>query len=186
MNVFSKIYENVEQGDYFYHGSNAKIKKFELQYDQIQKTLQYGLGIYFTNKMEDASSYGKYLYTVEANLNPSRALPNNGRPKKSDLLDMIRYAKLLDREEYDISISNMDEDENVAIKEYVGNYLVNNPIESYTILSSDFYRKHPVEFCESLVSLGYDYFLTQRQAFSAKHLVVYNPKIINIVDGDYY
>lgn len=53
-----------------YHGSNSNFKQLRISKSlvNIESTLtNEGLGIYFSTNKEIASSYGKYLYTIDIN-----------------------------------------------------------------------------------------------------------------------
>lgn len=53
-----------------YHGSNSNFKKLRISKSLVKHTsteLNEGLGIYFSTNREVASSYGKYIYTLEIN-----------------------------------------------------------------------------------------------------------------------
>jgi len=170
----------------WYHGSSHKIEKFSTDFVG-EGTDQDGPGIYFSNNEEDASTYSKkeegsskFLYVVE--LNFKKLVPITGRVNTKELEQMIYWSKNNGDEQYETNWSNWDEDEEKAIKEAIKSYSSETPHEAFQSIAYDWYKDFPQDFCSSMRSLEYDGVIVKRQFMNVKHAIVYNPKIIRIIE----
>lgn len=165
----------------WYHGSSHKIEKFST--DFVGKgTDQDGPGIYFSNNAEDAMTYAKktegksgFLYEVE--LNFKKLVPLTGKVNTKELEQMIYWSKNNGEEQYEANWMNWDEDEKIKA------YSSETPHEAFQSIAADWYKDYPQDFCSSMTSLGYDGVIVKRQFMNVKHLIVYNPKIIRIIES---
>ncbi len=167
----------------WYHGSPNPITKFSDDFVG-QGTDQEGPGIYFTSNLEDAYSYAKkdngngVVYVV--NLNFKKLVPLKGKPKIKELTQLIDWAPNLEDK-----LMDWDENPNIAKKKALNAIYRSgerNPHQAFQSVYYDFYRNDPIEFVRNLVILEYDGLVVPRQFMNTKHAVVYNPKIIKLVD----
>jgi hypothetical protein len=141
-------------------------------------TDQEGPGIYFTNNYEDAWGYAKRKRVISARLNFNKIVPLKGRIPVEQIKKLITWTDDLDEK-----LSNWDEDKRKAMQMAVrGSTLQDGPFEAFKQVWYDFYRYNPVEYVRNMVLLGYDGTIVQRQFMNVKHAIVYNIKIIEIIN----
>lgn len=163
----------------FYHGSKHKVDKLSDEYVGGEKaTDQEGPGIYFTTSKENASMYGKYIYTVE--LNPKKIL---GKKKSTSVskFDLIKLIKM--KEDWEMNAQDWSENPEVGARKAAEAAIEYNDTDKDVFLQIwiDFYRYNGREYVRNMAKLGYDgVFIPKEDGIN--HVVVYNPSIINIVD----
>ena len=176
----SLLPEAINGGEYHvFHGSPTKITKFIDDFVGGQEANdQEGPGIYFTTSEEEANRYGKNVYSVT--LTPRLLfdqIPPNPRKLVSILTKLVKMAK-----DWKMSAQDYDENPNIGLNEFVKSTLQYNDNEKDCLLQVwiDFYRYKPVEFVRNCVSLGIDGIIVNKDYQDIKHIIVYNPSIINV------
>ncbi len=175
--VNNKRFYITKNKSFLYHGSKVLFKEFSDEFIGVKDANdEDGAGIYLTNNIEEAKMYGKYLYYLK--LTSNKKVPMTG---EVDLDVAIEFIKKSPR--YELSMSNYDENIDVALKNFMG-YIehdrLTNPYEFFQKVWYDVYRYEEIAWARNMVDIGYDYAVVKKRESS--HIVVYNPKIINIID----
>lgn len=210
MENFKSLIEAINAKDItWYHGSSRRNKDFVRAIEYVGRGAdQEGPGIYFSSNDEDAASYankhgagGGVLYTVKLNFN--KMLPLKGKVKKSDVIKMVEMAKEDNLESFNTYLSNWGYDEsdpttyktayNEAINSMIhsgvrkldvtSNVESDSPVEVFKNVWWEFYKHNPTLFCKNMASLGYDGFIVPKSFMGVKHAIVFNPKIIKVIDS---
>jgi len=94
-------------------------------------------------------------------------------------------AKNVDKDYYELNLSNYDENPSVAFKQVVDNILDEydeNPFSAaFQSVWWEFYKKYPKEFCENMGKIGYDGVLIERRN-GVKHAIIYNLDKIKVLE----
>lgn len=165
-----------------YHGSPTEIKKFTDDFVG-EGVDQEGPGIYFTTNEEDAAGYARKsegngkIYHVRLEMN--KLIPTKGKVKESEINSMIEWApnyeeKLMDWGHEDLQ-SNLR-----AFKDSLKRQAT--PKDVFLSLWYDLYRYTPIDYVRNMVLLGYDGLIVQKEFMNVKHIIVYNPKVIKLLD----
>jgi len=175
-----------EKIDTWYHGSEKEIRNWSTEFTG-QGDDALGAGIYFTSVLEDAEGYTRkdssstsvHGVVHVVSLNTTRWLSMTKKPTKAEVEKFIKWA-----EDYEITLSNWNEDLDEALKECVSDYLKYNKtaFECFQSIEADFYRGDGKGYCSSLVALDYDGVMVKKGFLNAYHAVVWNPKIIKVQD----
>ena len=172
--------EAIKGGEYYvFHGSETKITKFMDDFvGGKEANDQEGPGIYFTTSEEEANRYGKNLYSVT--LTPRLLLdqiPPDSRKLTPILTKLVKMAK-----DWKMSAQDYDENPIIGLNEFIKSTLQYNDNEKDCLLQVwiDFYRYNPVEYVRNCVSLGIDGIIVNKDYQDIKHIIVYNPSIINL------
>jgi hypothetical protein len=184
-NKLQQAYMNMQEEKLpteWYHGSPTPIQKFSDDFVG-QGVDQEGPGIYFTSNEEDAYGYARksengtgVVYVV--GLDFKKIVPLKGRANKKDIMQLIDWAPNLET-----LLTNYDDNPTKAKAIAFGHCMrQDNPHQSFQQVWYDFYRHEPVDFVRNMVTLGYDGVVVPRQFMNTKHAVVYNPKIIRLID----
>lgn len=85
-------------------------------------------------------------------------------------------------EDWEMKAQDYDEDPMVGLNKFIISCLHYNDNEKDCILQVwiDFYRYSPVDYVRNCVSLGIDGIIVNKDYEDTKHIIVYNPSIINI------
>jgi len=176
----SLLPESIDGGEYHvFHGSPTKITRFVDEFVGGKEAYdQEGPGIYFTTSEDEAHGYGDNIYSVS--LSPRLLFdetPTN--PKKLRPL-ITKLAKMAP--DWEESAQNYDENPSRGLNDFVESTLQYNDNEKDCLLQVwiDFYRNDTVDYVRNCVSLGIDGIIVQKEYKNAKHIIVYNPSIINI------
>lgn len=168
------IIKEAETKEWF-HGSPIKISNFNLN-RAGNGTDQEGAGIYLTSDKEDALMYGKHIHKVI--LKSTKKLSTTSKPKKVDLIKLIKqapnYLETLENWGYD----NENENLNECLKGYL-DYSDTN-FNAIKTIEADFYRGAGKEYCIALSKIGYDYTIIDIKYNKILHAIVWNPKILEI------
>lgn len=123
----------------WYHGSPQPIKRWTVSLTG-KGTDQDGAGIYFTTDEEDAEIYGK---VQKVKLNFKKQLSNKIKPKKAELIKLIKLAP-----DYKETLTDFAEDPNEALSEAIENYLdySSTHLEAVQAIEGDFYRRNGEAF----------------------------------------
>jgi len=165
----------------WYHGSTIPISRFTDDFvgQGIDKE---GPGIYFTDNEEDAYGYSKkddggVVYRVY--LNFKKIIQSKGKANRKDIIKLILWADNAKEK-----LRNYDENLKVAITQALYGIFEYNklPKDQFLQVAIDFYRYEPQEFVKNMVTLGYDGLLVKQTFMNTTHAVVYNPKIIKVID----
>lgn len=158
-----------------YHGSDSTdIESFTIGADG-SNTDQEGPGIYFTNNLSDALSYGSCVYEVE--LTPSKLLTASQKAIRSDVEFMVQTAP--DVQDH---LANWDENPKVAKRMAISAMLdTDNAIETYQSVWYDFYQNHPLEFIKKMPLLRIDGIKIEK-IDNVIHYIIYNPACIRILN----
>jgi hypothetical protein len=180
--TFKAFYEKLEEPVKWYHGTSTKIERFSDEFVG-NGVDQNGPGIYFSNNLEDAASYSKktgnsgFLYEVE--LNFKKLVPQKGSAKKSEVDSMIRWAEDYETKLMDWGSEELKTNYNLFIKSLKNE---ENPLEVFQSIWYNLYRYQPIDFVRNMVTLGYDGFIVKRGFMNVSHAIVYNPKIIRVIE----
>lgn len=174
--------ESIDGGEYYvFHGSPTKITKFMDDFvgGKEANDLE-GPGIYFTTSKEEAGRYGENIYSVK--LTP-RVLFDQVPINKNKLRPYIKKLAMM-AEDWEGSAQNWDENPIRGMQEFVEGCMNFNDNEKDCILQVwiDFYRYNPVEFVRNCVSLGIDGIIVNKDYENIKHIIVYNPSIIHLIN----
>lgn len=162
-----------------FHGSPTQITKFMDDFvGGKDANDQEGPGIYFTTSEEEANRYGENVYSVT--LTPRLLLdqiPPNPRKLIPILTKLVKMAK-----DWKMYAQDYDENPNIGLNEFIKSTLQYNDNEKDCILQVwiEFYRYNPVEYVRNCVSLGIDGIIVDKDYEGIKHMIVYNPSIINV------
>lgn len=171
--------ESTTGGDYnVFHGSPKKIINFSDEFvGGKEATDQEGPGIYFTTSQTEATRYGENIYNVV--LKPN-LLFDQVRINKAKLRPYIKKLVMM-AEDWEVSAQNWDENPIIGLNEFIEGCLRYNDNEKDCILQVwvDFYRYNPVEYVRNCVNLGIDGIIVNKDYDNIKHIIVYNPLIIN-------
>lgn len=130
-----------------------------------------GPGLYFTSSLEDAQSYGPYLYVAE--LKPSFKLLPARKPSQTFLFALYNEASDEDRETF---LSNWaTTNPRTALAPYLHQ---NSMHDAAATLYHDLFQYSPKRYVNAMVAAGYDGVIVPRK--TVKHLVVWNPRRLDI------
>lgn len=181
-----KIFETIvdeaieNQGFIVYHGSPTEIKKFSDEFVGGKgATDQEGPGIYFTTSYDEAVGYadGGYVYT--ARLSPTLLYDESEEKAIPEEL-LLKLAMMAP--DWETHASNFSEDPESGAHEMVNNAYQYNDNEKDVLLQVwiEFYRDSTVAFVRNCVKLGIDGIIVNRD--NVKHIIIYNPSIIEVKD----
>lgn len=176
----SLLPESIKNGEYHvFHGSKTKITKFVDEFVGGKEAIdQEGPGIYFTTSEDEAYGYGENIYSVT--LTPRLLFdetPTNTKKLRPLITKLAKMAP-----DWEESAQNYDEDPSRGLIDFVESTLNYNDNEKDCLLQVwiDFYRNNTVDYVRNCVKLGIDGIIVQKEYKNAKHVIVYNPSIINV------
>ncbi len=176
----SLLPESIKNGVYHvFHGSKTKITKFVDEFVGGKEAIdQEGPGIYFTTSEDEAYGYGENIYSVT--LTPRLLFdetPTNTKKLRPLITKLAKMAP-----DWEESAQNYDENPSRGLVDFVESTLNYNDNEKDCLLQVwiDFYRNNTVDYVRNCVKLGIDGIIVQKEYKNAKHVIVYNPSIINV------
>jgi len=172
-----------------YTGRTVKSTEFDYNYVGLENAIdQEGPGFYFSTSINTAFGYaGNDGIVIIADVDTTKFLTKKNKPKLSDIKKLILAAPDLED-----TLTNFAEDYNKALKIAIQSYIeyYDSALDSYQTIWHDFYRYEPVKYLEQLIKLGYNgHFgeLFEKSNFveESQHVVVYNNKVIKVLDVKY-
>jgi len=145
---------------------------------------QEGPGIYMTTNEEDAAGYARKsegdgrIYKVIVHL--KKPIPSKGRVKEAEIDSLIDWCEGYEDKLTDWGHENL-QDNIKAFKQSLRRQP--NPKEVFLSIWYDLYRHNPINYVRNMVLLGYDGLIVQKEFMNTKHIIVYNPKCIEVVDS---
>lgn len=167
----NEIYEIIAS-NVWYHGRKVHATEFNLDKTGNGND-ESGPGFYFSSDLKDAASYAyPNGIVIKAELNLRKLTPE--KPNKLDIHTLIRAAPNLAD-----TLTNWDENPNKAFKQAFDVIMkVDDPYQQVWI---DFYKHYPAEYLKNMMQLGYDGH-ESKMPKSVRHMVVYNPKAIKMLE----
>ncbi len=153
----------------WYHGTETGVLYGSIAKDDI---IQEGPGWYFTNSMKDAMIYGDNILVCK--INYKNLVPNRVN------LSIIRKL-ILSSPDYEARLRDFDEEPakaiQMALQSYAGQQKAS---QAYQAICGDFYGNKYKQYL-SVLSKFFDADMVKRDS-ETRHLIVYNPEIIEVVD----
>jgi len=181
-----KIFETVinelsEVGFLAYHGSENKFDKFTDEFVGGDNAVdQEGPGIYFTTSYDESTYYGKNIYTVKLHGNFLDDENSSDSVDKNQMEKLIRMG-----EDWEMNAQNWAEDPEYGLQISIKDFIKYNQNEKDVFLQIwiEYYRYDTVNFVRNMTKLGYDgIVVTPNGGTKRKHIIVYNPNIINFIE----
>jgi len=171
-----------------YTGRTVKSTDFDYKYVGLEKAIdKEGPGFYFTTSIDTAFGYaGNDGIVIIADVDTKKFLTIKNKPKLSDIKKLILAAPDLED-----TLTNFAENYHQALKIAIESYLdYDSALDSYQTIWHDFYRYEPVKYLEQLIKLGYnghfgEKFEKAQFVDESQHIVVYNNKVIKVIDVKY-
>lgn len=186
---------NKSTPDKLYHGSNVKFNKFDLnKIGSNVGTSGAGAGLYFSSSIEEAITYGKYIYVVDfESLNLKKTLSNFKRTLNKNqiitILDQILNETKGDENYYqnydEYTYQNYKNKTNIKLKNDISNEIFESLINSTdTEIISSFINSGSIRIptlLNVLNKMGYNYTMDQYDDNlfkNSQHYILYfEPKI---------
>lgn len=162
-----------------YHGTNNHIENFTDEFVGAEEaTDQEGPGIYFTSDRDDASGYGKFLYSVILRPNKLVNEISSDNVNPEELGELIKTLP-----EWEMQAQNWDENPESGLLMAIDDFIEYNETEKdvFQQVWIDFFRYNPALFVKGMVKLGYDGQIIEKEN-GRRHVIVYNPDIIEITN----
>jgi hypothetical protein len=140
-----------------------------------------GPGTYFTDNKDDASHYGKFLYTVR--LTPNKILSDRNKRGISPGL-ILKLIKM--KPDWEMNAYDWDENLNRGLKLSVDAILDNdNAKDIITQVYIEYYQHIPIQYVKNCVKVGVDGIshvnLWGDGVTTSQHYIIYNPQILHIL-----
>lgn len=137
----------------WYHGDKGRRETFEGQNMDRDRTIsslnEYGPGIYFTNNLKTAATYGNYIYQLTALSSYFHFVPNR-KPTLSDLLSVYNEANDDYKESF---LSNFGIEDMERPQEALRNYLNSSSLyDALEFLYGDLFMYNTDEYIAALVA----------------------------------
>lgn len=165
----------------WYHGSNTKIDKFSLDFITGGKSnLDYGPGLYFTDDINDAKSYGKFIHSVNISYRKAKVLPSN---KYVSAYEIVNKWVVNKQSNFETNWDDWGETKRDAIENIMKSFVSFGKTDFRYVLNlvwNDFYSGKEKEFCEVVLE-PYDCKLEEKSN-GITHCIVYKPELIKIID----
>lgn len=183
-----KIYEHVllesHNNEYIaYHGSDIEIDKFTNKFVSNDNVNASGPGIYFTNSIQDAMQWGKYIHKVI--LRPRNIVTNEVPAEKVNRKALMTL--LNNVEDYSLNwAEDLESDKKIAIQSAIK--YSDTEDEVFDNLRNEQFNYNLQGFMNAMSKIGYDMlklkkdFTELRDVKIPYHYIVYNPSIITIID----
>ena len=182
-----------------YHGSNAKFSNFEYaKIGSAAGTSGAGIGFYFTTDIDEAKSYGKYIYELKLGGNDiKKEVSNVNRSFNRLILNRIIEDVLVKSkgdynyyENYgDYSYNDYINKTNIKLLQYIKLEVTNNLITlTDTEILTDFVTSGiDIELlCETLLEMGYthtrDQYDSSKYKNSQHYILYFKPKNFKIIE----
>lgn len=168
----------------WYHGDLHRRTTFtdqEMDRGQGVDPNALGPGIYWTRDRDQASGYAEssgWLYTAVMKTTAKRVILDKTKPRK-DLL--AKFLDLAPEESKYYGLTNWGTEPNAARSAAVAAYMDSPSLhDAFSGIYHDFYSHDWKEYGKALIAVGFDAFLHSLP--EVDHLVVWNPKIISVVE----
>ena len=167
----------------WYHGRTVDSELFSYDFVGGEKAIdQEGSGFYFTNNFENAKLYAENKGVVlKCRINYKKLIvKNRTKTNKKVVVNLIDYSP----ERNDV-LSDFAEDLKIARLEAIqsySNYQFSS--DAYQTIEADFYKGYPKNYLQ-VISRFYDGQITPHEKSlygDIKHLIVYNPQIIQVIE----
>lgn len=165
-----------------YHGSNHKFDLFKNDFVGGEKANDaQGPGIYFTDNIDDASHYGKYLYTVKLTPNKILSDRNKNGITPNLVVKLIKMCPDWEMNAYDWN-ENLNKGLNLSVKAIFEN---DNAKDIITEVYTTYYSYRPILYVKNCTQLGIDG-ISHKNIWgdgvsSSQHYIIYNPSIVEIL-----
>jgi len=166
--------------DIWYHGRTTKAQVFDEERTG-KGNEQQGPGFYFSSDYKDAASYAYpdgIVMTAKIDI-------ANLTPKEFEESDFEVFVARADPDDLATTLSNYAEDPEEA-KEAIKKAIINDD-DPYLTVWYELFRHDPVGYLKTMVELGYDgHEAIPNETIAIRHLIVYNPDVIDIQKVDDY
>jgi hypothetical protein len=167
----------------WYHGSNTTLNRFTLDHLSTASGVdQHGVGIYLTSSFDDASQYGKHVYTVSTIRSPKILGKNVKTSQQTKLIQTL--FKVGDQEYFD----NWNEDQikgaNLYLKSLI-DHRRDNLIEALEQIWYDMFIDSPKLFLETITkNSGLDGILIDHLSSSepSTWFICWDPSLLKITE----
>lgn len=163
----------------WFHGDTSPRVSFDDQvWDRDLSTsspLEFGPGLYFTTDLEQARSYGPYVFEATVPDPKSFQLVPHSRPS---LRELQRFFKLANEDDQEIFVSNWpDLNATEALRKYTHQ---TTRYDALVSLYGDLHRD-PRDWVEAMRGLGYDGVVVDpRKQSGARYLIVWSPQRVRL------
>jgi len=167
-----------------YHGSSNHFLEFTDEFVGGENAKDAnGFGIYFSSLMDESLGYseGEKGVLFEVELRP-RLLYDN---KKITIKKSIIKKLAMMSEDWEIKSQNFDESPLKGLEKFIKSAFDRNDNDKDVLLQvgKDFYPYEPLGYVRNCVKLGIDGIMIENVSnFGNTHFVIYNPKIIKILN----
>ena len=184
--IFEEVLQEAQQNSFTaYHGSSAKISRFEDSFVDGEGTTQHhGPGIYFATSYDNARMFGKHMHKVELS---GRFIDTDTSVRNVDINEIITLMKMSgeDEDEWEMEAQNYDEDPQKGIQiaaKYALQVAGDEASVFFNVLNG-WYQHTPLRYIRSMTKLGYDGLIVDapRDWVGEKHIIVFNPSIIKLI-----
>jgi hypothetical protein len=163
---------------FWYQGRSVNSDVFDYKFIDRKGLRQDGAGFYFTDDIKDASRYAKGGIILKCEIHARKTL----KGKKVNPAHLVRMLNLAPN--LKATLADWDEDPKVALTTAFDNYMAysDNDIEAFQSVWADFYNGYDEEYLKNMVKLGYDATEPLTEWDGVNHLIVFNPKIITVIE----
>ncbi len=184
-NLRKILIENDENtiGFLAYHGTKTKINKFSNEFVNKDNVDEMGPGIYFTTDFDDAAGYGNYVYTARFRGHLITKDKDVTYISRDIITDICKSA-----EEWELEAQNYSEDPISGLEMYIEEEFYNceDAVDLLQQIWYSFFRYDPLTYVRKCVEHGIDGIVVPpyggHSTFEGKHIILYNPSIINVTD----
>jgi hypothetical protein len=167
-----------------YHGTTSEIEQFNL--DQLGERSGYapqeGPGIYFTSHPRGAMMYGGIIYRVQ--VDPDANLIGDNEPgfTEEQVIHAIETRLPEGEERREWTLSNWDEDEQVAIRKLAKAIMVHKGAkDQMQQMWVEMYETNDAQFANDMRSIfGIDGLISERTGSRHTHYTIFNPRVLSI------
>lgn len=177
---FSNFLKESEQ-PYWYHGRSVDSDVFDFKYIKLDGTMQDGPGFYFTKDIEDAKIYkGDKGIILKCELTPRKIINKNSKISPVIIKKSITLSPNLND-----FLENWDENKTIAFnKAYKALTDNDSMIDIFQSIWYDCYGRYGrhIDFVKNMVKLGLDATEPLTESFSHKHIIMFNPEKIKVLE----
>lgn len=169
-----------------YHGSPVDFANFTDEFVGGNDAKdQNGPGIYFTTSYHEALGYaGETGFVYKVRINP-RLLYGDDTSKKT--IPIAKLKKLVMMcPDWKMHAENYNENPILGVREFLSSAYDYNDSDKDTLLQVwiDFYRYDAKSFVRNCVKLGIDGVMVNEQPNEGKHIIIYNPSLIELLQKE--